>query len=112
MKKLFNRVFWSLVASVVFMLAAASVSAQTIVKDAQGNYAAVKAKKDSTKSADLSTGKTFTDPKGNVWPVYKSSTGRLYALRVSNSGTKYKQYLDRPMKAPILVDMNGNQLTH
>lgn len=69
---------------------------QTIVKDAQGNYTAVK--KDSTKTPDTNTGKTFTDTKGNVFPVYKTSTGRVYALRTSKNGLSYKQYLDKPAK--------------
>lgn len=79
-------------------IALTSLSAQTIVKDAQGNYKAVKAQKDSTKVADISTGNTFTDTNGNTWPVYKTKSGRVYALRTSKSGNTYKQYLDKPEK--------------
>lgn len=79
----------------IALLVSASVSAQTIVKDAQGNYSAVKAAKDTAKTADIATGKTFTDTKGNKWPVYQTKTGRVYALRTSKSGTQYKQYLDK-----------------
>lgn len=77
------------------LLFASTITAQTIVKDSQGNYRSVK---DTAKVSDISTGKTFTDPKGNIWPVYHTKTGRVYALRVSKSGTKYKQYLDNPVK--------------
>jgi hypothetical protein len=66
---------------------------QNIKVDAAGNYVAIHKAKDTTL---ISTGKTFTDSKGNVWPVYKTSAGRIYALRVSKSGNKYKQYLDKP----------------
>lgn len=95
--------------SLISFLFFSSTSAQTIVKDAQGNYRSVK---DTAKVSDLNTGKTFTDPKGNIWPVYQTKTGRVYALRVSKSGTQYKQYLDRPINKPILVDMKGVQLTN
>lgn len=64
--------------------------AQTkVVKDAQGNYRSVKAV-DTLKAAQVAT---FTDSKGKAWPVYKSASGRLYALRVSKNGNTYKMYL-------------------
>lgn len=66
--------------------------------DASGNYIAVKSVRDTTKSAGIATGKTFTDSKGNAWPVFKSSTGRIYALRTSKTGNKYKVYLDNASK--------------
>jgi len=89
MKRLFSAI-------AVLLLLSFSISAQTIVKDAQGNYTAVK--KDSTKAPDTNTGKTFTDTKGNKWPVYQTNKGRVYALRTSKNGTTYKQYLDKPAK--------------
>jgi hypothetical protein len=66
--------------------------AQTIVKDAQGNYSVQK----KSASPDKKVG-TFTDEKGNKWPVYESKKGRIYALRTSKSGKEYKQYLDKPI---------------
>lgn len=72
--------------------------AQTIVKDSQGNYSAIKSSRDSSKTADINTGKTFTDVKGGVWPVYQTKSGRVYALRTSKTGNTYKQYLDKPLK--------------
>jgi hypothetical protein len=65
--------------------------AQTVTKDAQGNYIAVKAPKIDDKPQD--TGKTFTDTKGNVFPVYVSKNGKLFVIRTSKTGTQYKQYL-------------------
>jgi hypothetical protein len=82
-------------AAALFM-AFTSLSAQTIVRDAQGNYKSVKTAKDSTKTTDMQTGNTFTDAKGNVWPVYQTKSGRVYALRTSKNGINYKQYLDTP----------------
>jgi hypothetical protein len=65
--------------------------AQTVTKDAQGNYTAVKAPKIDEKPTD--TGKTFTDTKGNVFPVYVSKNGKLFVIRTSKAGNQYKQYL-------------------
>lgn len=62
--------------------------AQTVTKDAQGNYHAT-AKTDSAKA----TGKTFTDSKGNTYPVFVSRNGKLFYLRTSKSGNIYKAYL-------------------
>lgn len=59
-----------------------------IVKDANGNYHQLKGTADTT-----ATGKTFTDAKGSLYPVYKSSTGKLFVLRTSKAGNVYKQYL-------------------
>lgn len=67
------------------------LKAQTVTKDAQGNYIAVKATKQDEKPAD--TGKTYTDTKGNVYPVYISKNGKLFVIRTSKTGNQYKQYL-------------------
>lgn len=91
MKKL---IFPSIVLALQLMTLGLPSQAQTIVKDAMGNYKAVRAAQDSTKTEDVNTGRTFTDSKGKIWPVYKSKTGRIYALRTSKTGKSYKQYLD------------------
>ena len=67
------------------------LNAQTVTKDAQGNYIAVKATGTTEKAKD--TGKTFTDTKGNVYPVYISKNGKLFVIRTSKTGSQYKQYL-------------------
>lgn len=66
-------------------------SSQTVQKDSQGNYIAVKATESSEKAKD--TGKTYTDTKGNVYPVYVSKNGKLFVIRTSKTGNQYKQYL-------------------
>lgn len=65
---------------------------QTIKRDSKGNYYSAKAIKD---SSQIKTGNTFTDSKGKIWPVYKTKTGRVYALRTSKSGKQYRYYLDK-----------------
>jgi len=67
-----------------------STFAQNAKKDANGNYTYVKPPLDST---GTSTGKTFTDSKGNVYPVLISKTGALFVMRTSAKGTRYKYYI-------------------
>ena len=87
----------SLKAQTVAVSPAASI--QGAVKPANaivgtdGNYKAVTHKK--VASEQSNTGKTFTDTKGNVYPVFKSSAGKLYYIRTSKtSGNDYKVYLN------------------
>lgn len=78
---------------VLLMLLAcfANSFAQNVTKDANGNYIAIKSV-DTTKA--IPTGKTYTDTKGIVYPVYKSRTGKLYVIKTSKtSGNKYNYYL-------------------
>jgi len=57
----------TLITAAIILGLSFGLSAQTITKDAQGNYIAVKAVKMDDKGKE--TGKTFTDTKGNVYPV-------------------------------------------
>ena len=64
---------------------------QTVKRDANGNYTAV-VRNDSTTGKP--TGNTYTDAKGNVYPVMVTKTGKLYVIRTSaKTGKQYKQYL-------------------
>lgn len=64
--------------------------AQNAKVDAKGNYVYVKPPIDTTGTP---TGKTFTDSKGNVYPVLLSKTGSLFVVRTSAKGSRYKFYL-------------------
>ena len=66
-------------------------NSQTIEKTKDGNYIAVKATKTDDKPTD--TGKTYTDTKGIVYPVFVSKNGKLFVIRTSKTGSQYKQYL-------------------
>ena len=69
-----------------------AVKPANAIVDANGNYQAVTHKK--VASEQSNTGKTFTDTKGNVYPVFKSATGKLFYVRTSaNTGNDYKVYL-------------------
>lgn len=74
-----------------FVLTALAASSQiTAKKDNSGNYIAAKPAID---TAGTKTGKTFTDKKGNIFPVYLNKTGKLFIVRISRNGNVYKQYL-------------------
>lgn len=73
-----------------FILSSPSTQAQSVKKDAQGNYIAMRTLKDTTLKA---TGHTYTDTKGKVYPVYISKNGKLFVIRTSSKGNLYKQYL-------------------
>ena len=56
------------------------------VRTADGNYRAI--------NEEINTGKTFTDSNGKVYPVFKTSSGKLYIKKVSaKTGKTYKSYL-------------------
>jgi hypothetical protein len=67
--------------------------AQSVVKDAQGNYHAIKGATDSTKSK--STGHTFTDNNGQNYPIFEGSRGGLYYMKTSKAGNTRKVYLPK-----------------
>ena len=73
------------------ILASFAGMAQTkVTKDVQGNYVAVK-RVDTT--ANKATGHTFTDTKGNVYPISISVNGKLFYNKTSKAGNVYKVYI-------------------
>lgn len=66
--------------------------AQTVKIDGSGNYIAVKTTKTDTANYKAN-GKTFTDTKGNVYPVFVSTKGKEFYLRTSKTGIQYKAYI-------------------
>lgn len=77
-----------------------SLSAQTrVTKDSQGNYTSVKS--EHTKGVDILTNTVYKDSKGNVYPVYMTSTGKAVIHRTSaKTGKPYKQYLNEALNTP------------
>ena len=62
-----------------------------IKQDAAGNYYAVKVAKDSSNAKP--TGRTFTNSRGETFPIYVTERGKFYILRIAKvSGRTYKQY--------------------
>lgn len=68
-----------------------SAKSQNATKDSTGNYIAVN--KSKTLQESKNTGSTFTDSKGNVYPVFESINGKLFYIRKSKTGNEYKVYL-------------------
>lgn len=82
-----------LVLLISIVLVSYNAKSQTVVKDQSGNYVAVK-KSSATDSTSLkATGKTFTDAKGTVYPVYISVNNKLFVIKISKTGNKYRYYL-------------------
>lgn len=69
-------------------------NAQSIKQDKQGNFYQIKDIINKKLTISKPTGKTYTDTKGNVFPIFVSENGKYYIKRVSkNTGKEYKQYL-------------------
>lgn len=66
--------------------------AQNATVSNEGNYVAINHQLQGHDSA-VATGKTFTDLKGNVYPVWRSRNGKLYYFRTSKAGNVYRAYL-------------------
>lgn len=65
--------------------------AQNAKKDASGNYVAIV---HTDTSGTTPAGKTYTDSKGNVYPVMVTKNGKLFVIKTSKTtGKPYKQYL-------------------
>lgn len=84
MKNLFSII----VAIAIVLICVFEIKAQTIVKDAQGNYTAVK--RDTT-AKNKPTGATFTDTDGKVYPVMVGPRGGLYYVKANGK----KAYLKK-----------------
>lgn len=83
-----------LISFLILALVAIAGISQNVRKDGNGNY--VQVKKVDTASA-RQTGKTFTDLKGKKYPVWQSTRGKLFVIRESRDGRKYKYYInDKP----------------
>lgn len=75
---------------IAIMLLTLGAQCQRIKMDANGNYISTKA----VKSEPTSIGKTYTDSKGVVYPIYKGAKGGMFIIRTSAKTNKtYKQYL-------------------
>ncbi len=60
--------------------------------DASGNYVAIQKVK--VQAQPTPTGKTFTDTKGNTYPVWITPKGKLFYTRVSKqTGNEYPVYI-------------------
>jgi hypothetical protein len=76
----------------LFLASSVAFSQTKVVIDAEGNFTAQKVPK--KQSEDKPTGHTFTNAKGEKFPVYITDKGKYYIIRTSkDTGNDYKQYL-------------------
>lgn len=74
----------------VVSLIAIQAHGQTIHRDSSGNYKEVY----TPRSYSKPTGHTFTDRRGNTYPVLISTHGKLFVIRKSKkTGKEYREYL-------------------
>jgi hypothetical protein len=75
----------------LFLLASFIGNAQSnVTTDKNGNFIAVQTADTATATP---TGKTYTAANGELFPVMQSTKGKLFVIRTSKTGTKYKFYL-------------------
>lgn len=85
MKKLFISIF-------MMLSLTTTVSCQNVTRE--GNNFTQTSNRGTTGSKETKTQYTYTDSKGNVYPVYLSSKGKAFIKKVSKkTGKEYKQYL-------------------
>lgn len=78
---------------VVLMSLGEMFYSQTVKQNADGNYEPVK-KETAKKSEAKATGKTYTDNKGETYPVYESKNNKLFIIKTSKkTGKNYNYYL-------------------
>ena len=82
-----------IIAAIMLFSLNVGVQAQNVVKS--GNtFTQVSNKGGKSGGKETKTKYTYTDSKGNVYPVYLSSTGKAFIKRVSKkTGKEYKQYM-------------------
>lgn len=80
---------------IVVLFMAWAVPAQTVKRDPAGNFVQVKDTSGRRGGSQAkATGKTFTDGKGNVYPVFVSVNGKYFVRKTSKrTGNEYNCYL-------------------
>lgn len=77
---------------IMFLVSSCPASAQEVQRN--GNNFTQIAKEKVSESKETKTEYTYTDSKGNVYPIYLSSTGKAFVKKVSKkTGKEYKCYI-------------------
>ena len=95
---------FTIAATLFFLFYSGCSAAHAEVKREGNNFVRV-----STRSAaaqPVATSYTWTDSKGNTYPIYLSKNGRAYVMRVSGkTGKEYKYYLPEDIARTICSEM-------
>ena len=82
-----------ILAAIMLLSLNVGVQAQSVVKSGN-NFTQVSNKGGKSSGKETKTQYTYTDSKGNVYPIYLSSTGKAFIKKVSKkTGKEYKQYM-------------------
>lgn len=80
-------------------------SAQNVVRE--GNTFTTVSSSSRSKQEPIKTKFTWVDSKGVEYPIYVSSTGSCYVVKVSKkTGKEYKQYLGEDVSKQICSELN------
>lgn len=81
-----------ILAAIMLLSLNVGVQAQSVERKGN-NFTQVSNKKEAS-GKEVKTKYTYTDSKGNVYPIYLSSTGKAFIKKVSKkTGKEYRQYL-------------------
>ena len=93
MKDIWMTIKYFVVVFVVAFLVNVAASAQTFTSNGN-NYTAIKSSNGRVKSEPKKTDYTWTDKKGNVYPIYITESGSCFTIRTSaTTGKEYRSYL-------------------
>lgn len=82
-----------ILAAIMLLSLNVGVQAQSVERKGN-NFTQVANKGGKSSEKEIKTKYTYTDSKGNVYPIYLSSTGKAFIKKVSKkTGKEYKQYL-------------------
>lgn len=85
------RKYFVIVLVTLALMCCIDAAGQNVTKKGN-NFTQVANQKSSGK--ETKTAYTFTDSKGNSYPIYLSSTGKAFIKKVSkNTGKEYRQYI-------------------
>ena len=83
----------AIVVMAILFCFADNVMAQNVKRGADGNFTAISKSNTGSENAKP-TSYTYTDTKGEVYPVYESKNGKNFTLKTSKkSGKQYRSYL-------------------
>lgn len=82
-----------IIAAIMLFSLSLGIQAQSVQRQGN-NFTQVSNKGGKSGGKETKTQYTYTDSKGNVYPIYLSSTGKAFIKKVSKkTGKEYKQYL-------------------
>lgn len=82
-----------IIAAIMLLSWNVGVQAQSVERKGN-NFTQVSNKGGKSSGKETKTQYTYTDSKGNVYPVFLSSTGKAFIKKISKkTGKEYKQYL-------------------